>query len=383
METIVEQIQGVDWEFKDQDTQYLTHNIHRYSGKFIPQIARSVMEIISKEGDLVLDPYVGSGTTALEAMLIKRKCIGIDLNPLAILISEVKTNVLPIEKLEKFRIDIQSSLEKNINKQAVLFDSPYYCSIEDPTQSNRMTSEWNLKWYQLDILKQLIMIDNLIESVEDPDLKKIAQVAFSSILRKSSNASSRYPNVMYDKNHKKKPLPLRSFIDSIDDVINKLKELSRDMNGEKGDITYLLDNNTNIALDDNTVDAIITHPPYVAAVPYAEYNCLSLEWFGYSSKDLDNEITGGRRHRKDVADRFRTDYEKMLEESYRVLKRGKYAFFMVGNPTANGKIVDLHEMTKELAENAGFEYVCTAERKGMNRRGNNMGAEYLEFFRKQ
>ena len=72
----------------------------------------------------------------------------------------------------------------------------------------------------------------------------------------------------------------------------------------------------------------------------------------------------------------------MMEESYRVLKHGKYAFFMVGNPTANGKIVDLHEMTKELAEKAGFEYICTAERKGMNRRGNNMGAEYLEFFRK-
>lgn len=379
---IIKQIETVDWEFRDQDTQYLSHNIHRYSGKFIPQIARSVMDIISEEGDTILDPYVGSGTTALEAMISGRKCIGVDLNPLAILISEVKTNVVPVARLEQFRIDLKASLETSINKQTVLFDAPYCISIDDINCDARISNEWNLKWYQPDVLEQLILIYDVIESIDDESLQKIAKVAFSSILRKSSNASSRYPNVMYDKNHKKKPLPLKSFMDSIDDLINKLQDLSRQMREEQGDTTYVLGNNTRLSIDDNSVDAIITHPPYVAAVPYAEYNCLSLEWLGYSSKELDSEITGGKRHRKDVADRFRIDYEKMIAESYRVLKPGKYAFFMVGNPTANGKIVDLHEMTVEIANQVGYEYVYTAVRKGMNRRGNNMGEEYLEFFRK-
>lgn len=72
----------------------------------------------------------------------------------------------------------------------------------------------------------------------------------------------------------------------------------------------------------------------------------------------------------------------MMKEAFRVLKDGRYAFFMVGNPTANGKVVDLHEMTIRIAKESGFEYIYTATRKGSNRRGNNMGIEYLEFFRK-
>ena len=147
---LIKQIEMVDWEFKDQDTQYLSHNIHRYSGKFIPQIARSVMDIISEKNDTILDPYVGSGTTALEAMISGRKCIGIDINPLAILISEVKTNVIPVEELEQFRIDLKSSLEISINMQSVLFDAPYSVSINDIHREERTSNEWNQKcWNSL------------------------------------------------------------------------------------------------------------------------------------------------------------------------------------------------------------------------------------------
>ena len=72
----------------------------------------------------------------------------------------------------------------------------------------------------------------------------------------------------------------------------------------------------------------------------------------------------------------------MIRETYRVLKRGRYAFFMVGNPTANGHVVDLHEMTIRLAQEQGFKDICTAVRSGMNRRGNKMGAESLVFLQK-
>ena len=144
----------------------------------------------------------------------------------------------------------------------------------------------------------------------------------------------------------------------------------------------MLENNTSLSLDDESVDAIVTHPPYIAAVPYAEYGSLSLEWLGFSSKELDSKLTGGRRHSKDVAVRFENDYRQMIREAYRVLKRGRYAFFMVGNPTANGQVVDLNEMTIRLAQEQGFKDLCTAVRSGMNRRGNKMGAESLVFLQK-
>lgn len=383
-EELIKAINKIDWEFKDSDTQYLSHNIHRYSGKFIPQIARTTIELLTDTGEIVLDPYLGSGTTSLEAMLLNRNCIGVDLNPLAILISQVKNTVLSEKTLSQFRQKLISSVSFLGDGQMSLmsfYNDLYKGKLDNPENSPRYHTDWNKKWYQEHVLKQLIMIYDIIEQIPEIELQRIAKVAFSDILRKSSNASSRYPNVMYDKNHKVKGLPLKSFIDSFNDVIDKLISLSKKI----GNTNYypgkiIIGNNTNLHIDDEYVDAIVTHPPYIAAVPYAEYGCLSLDWLGYNSKELDAELTGGKRHRKDVAVRFENDYSLMIKEAFRVLKHGKYAFFMVGNPTANGQVIDLHEMTIRLAEQNGFEYLCTAKRSGVNRRGNNMGIETLEFF---
>ena len=383
-EKLIEKVTTTDWEFTNEDTQYASHNIHRYSGKFIPQIARKVIELTTEAGELVLDPYLGSGTTALEAKMLGRHCIGIDINPLAILISEVKTMVLPVATLEQFRLKLIDSLRFMDEDQLslVFSDELYEGTLTKPEDSWRFENEWNKKWYQEHVLRQLIMIYDVIESIPDEQLQKIAKVSFSDILRKSSNASSRYPNVMYDKNHPIKPLPLKSFINSFTDTVDKLIILSKAIKTDDTSCEIIKGNNTSLGLNTESVDAIVTHPPYIAAVPYAEYGALSLEWLGYSSKELDSVLTGGRRHSKNLAARFEADYRKMIGESFRVLKKGRYAFFMVGNPTANGEMVDLHDMTIRIAEEQGYHYLCTATRNGMNRRGNKMGMESLEFFKK-
>lgn len=383
-EELISAVSSQDWEFVNEDTQYASHNIHRYSGKFIPQIARSAIQLLSEPHEIVFDPYLGSGTTALEAMLLERTCIGVDINPLAILISKVKTTVLPANELEEFRGRLIESLNIFDGGQLSFsyYDHIYKGILSSPEDSERYTDAWNKKWYQDHVLRQLIMIYDVIEGIPEEELRDIAKVAFSDILRKSSNASSKYPNVMYDKNHPEKQLPLKSFIASFTDIINKLIDLSRRVGDTHCECQIMLENNTSLSLDDESVNAIVTHPPYIAAVPYAEYGSLSLEWLGFSSKELDLKLTGGRRHSKDVAVRFENDYRQMIREAYRVLKRGRYAFFMVGNPTANGQVVDLNEMTIRLAQEQGFKDLCTAVRSGMNRRGNKMGAESLVFLQK-
>src|SRR4030042_1773477 len=69
-----------------RQVSYATHGIHRYPAKFIPQIPRFCMESYSKVGDTILDPFVGSGTTLLEAYISGRDSMGIDIHPLARLI---------------------------------------------------------------------------------------------------------------------------------------------------------------------------------------------------------------------------------------------------------------------------------------------------------
>src|SRR6187200_384932 len=82
------------WSFKQlhrTQTSYLTHDYHRYPAKFIPQLAERLIKDNSKSADLVCDPFMGSGTTLLEALLNSRRAYGSDINPVSVLISRAKT----------------------------------------------------------------------------------------------------------------------------------------------------------------------------------------------------------------------------------------------------------------------------------------------------
>ena len=385
-EEIVTSIQETNWEFADADTQYLTHNIHRYSGKFIPQIANRAIELLTIKGDVILDSYMGSGTTLLEASLKERNSIGIDLNPLAVLISKVKNTIVEDNDLTELHLTLIPYVERmsaggQLSFLDVSFDEEK-CKRRVADNRWRIDDPWNRKWYQEDVLIQLVDIYSAIESIENEKAKNIALVAFSDILRKSSNASSRYPNVMFDKNVKKKPLPAKPFLESLYHVIESVNKMSRELRGVNVHTTILQGNNLELPIDTESVDAIITHPPYIAAIPYAEYGSLSLTWLGYDCKKLDSILTGGRRHSSKVVPRFEKDYKQYFVESYRVLKQDRYMFLMVGNPVAHGEKINLHDLTVQYAADAGFSHLSTAIRHGMNRRGNKMGDEYLMFFQK-
>lgn len=382
---LIANIQAINWEFSDSDTQYLTHNIHRYSGKFIPQIAGKAIELLTEPHDLVLDSYMGSGTTLLESALRERNSIGVDLNPLAVLISKVKTTSVSSNELsELFTLLIPFVNRIISNEQISIFEEAFdenLCTSRFEANSWRLEDTWNKKWYQQDVLYQLTRIFSAIEIIKSEKARNIALIAFSDILRKSSNANNKYPNVMFDKNAKKKPLPAKAFLESLHYVIERVTEMSKKISKDVS-IKVLLNNNLSLPIKSESIDAIVSHPPYIAAIPYAEYGSLSLEWLGHDCKVLDGELTGGRRHSNQVVSRFANDYEKYFHESFRVLKKGHYMFLMVGNPVSHGEKIELEGMTKQFAENAGFHHIVTAIRHGKNRRGNKMGNEYLLFFRK-
>ncbi len=93
-------LRAIRWDFATAKTGYLTHNIHPYPAKFIPQIPNALIQEPSAVGDTVADIFCGSGTTLLEALLLKRHAIGIDANPLTVSINRVKTTPLTESDLE-------------------------------------------------------------------------------------------------------------------------------------------------------------------------------------------------------------------------------------------------------------------------------------------
>lgn len=80
-----------------------THRFYRYPARFSPQFARAVIEALTEPGDLVLDPFIGGGTTAVEALRAGRRCVGTDINELAIFASSVKTTLLEASEIDFLR----------------------------------------------------------------------------------------------------------------------------------------------------------------------------------------------------------------------------------------------------------------------------------------
>jgi len=110
---VVEILSEIDWDFKDFSTQYLTHTFHSYPARFIPQIPLTFIKLFTEERGIVLDPFCGCGTTLVESFLNNRNSIGNDFNPLAALISKVKTTLI---EDTQFRYWILSLTEEEIKE---------------------------------------------------------------------------------------------------------------------------------------------------------------------------------------------------------------------------------------------------------------------------
>ena len=102
------------WSFSEKtrkDTAYATHGYHRYPAKFIPQIVSRLAEKYTNEGDFIVDPFGGCGTTLVESKVMGRPSIAVDINPVAVLITKAKITPIDPSKINKEFVAIQKRLE--------------------------------------------------------------------------------------------------------------------------------------------------------------------------------------------------------------------------------------------------------------------------------
>jgi hypothetical protein len=195
--------------------------------------------------------------------------------------------------------------------------------IIDESLINRLNPHIS-KWFHKNVIYELFVIKNKIDSLESKHIRDFLLVAFSSILRSVSNATSGFGNLMINKHATPKNRVYEKFIFAVNDMINGMSEFNKISTNSNVKI-FNHDTRSLPFIDDESIDLICTHPPYMAAVPYAEYQKLSLWWLGFSQYTLENP------------DRFFQDMHNVLVEMKRVLIKKKYCCITIGNPIYDSK----------------------------------------------
>lgn len=291
--------------------QYLTHWIYPYKGKFHPQMIRALLNIIGlKEGDTVFEPFSGSGTTALEAQLLGINFIGIDISPLCVIQGRVKTeSIYVIDEIKELKNEILANIKSNLFQT----ENNYYSLIDKLSKDERVKNFY--------ILARLLAVSD--NSRRNRDF-------------------------------------INSFIKNIDLMIYSIKdyiEIKEKLNLRLGDVKIEVGDSRNVRLPDNSVDGIITSPPYSIALDYIQNDIHSLKDLGYDVLKMRNDFIGVRGNGKSRVELYNEDMKKSYSEMYRVLKPNKYAVIVIGNATYQGQEIKTVEFTTKYMEDIGFKLV--------------------------
>jgi hypothetical protein len=238
------------------------------------------------------------------------------------------------------------------------------------------------KWFHKNVICELLVIKNKINSLESKDIRDFLLVAFSSILRSVSNATSGFGNLMINKHAIPKNRVYEKFVFAVNDMINGMLEFNKISTNSNVKI-FNHDARSLGFIDDQTIDFICTHPPYMAAVPYAEYQKLSLWWLGFSQYTLEKALIGGQRSRADTPDRFFRDMHAALVEMKRVLIKKKYCCITIGNPIYNSKVWALNDVIKKEAKDLGFILIKEIIRGKYKSTMGKMKEEFILVFRNE
>jgi DNA modification methylase len=320
-------------------TSSSTHGLHRYPAKFIPQIPRWAIRNFTSEGDIVLDPFAGSGTTLVEALAEGRTSIGVDLDPMACLISQAKT-----AKLDPSRL-------ASLSEKLLLISNTAPAVLEVP-----LTGVVNFgHWFSSDAWSSLQALRSGIDRLElSNDERAFLLVVFSSILRTVSNADDQTQKTYVSGTHSKSPPPVfPTFVKKLSKAIDSANNLNRSRSGSASKIITC--SATDMPLGDGSVDLIATSPPYLDSVDYM-YN-LMLEYFwlgpevGINSRKDFNER---RRQSIGAKQPYFCNMSNHFVEAARVLKTNGRYVLVVGNSRTQAGMVPVHDALVALAADAGL-----------------------------
>ena len=367
-----------EWAFENvRSTEQWTHGYHRYPAKFLPDVVRKIIEEYAKGSNLIADLFAGCGTTLVEAKIHGISSVGVDINPVAKLITKVKTTPLAPDNL-------QQAYTALVN----LFDKYNESDYEDIKKHERIDY-----WFTPPQKAKIAFLYDTVFHLEvDDDTKDFFYVCISHILKNCSwwLQSGTKPQRDMEKEPED---PFNEFKRHC----NKMIEWNEKFYNELSKIGYLgipceiyLGDARHTSITSESIDAIITSPPYVTSYESADIHQLTAYWMEYISdihefrkkfigssysgndslivpnskqaQKIVNDLSENSKHiARDVAQYF-NDMQEVAKEMARVLAPNGHACIVIGNTKIKEVQIKSAEVFYEFLRNAGLRKVTVIKR---------------------
>lgn len=380
-----EKLSALDLAFTDDDTRFLGHDLHPYPAKFIPQLPGTFVSLLSSRGELVFDPFGGSGTTALESIRLGRRAVSTDANPMAALIGRVKTA----------RVSTESAAELHLLHSALraLLDSL-------PSDPLKLVEKYGAyapkianceKWFADAAFGELAHIKFRIKQLKSDTAENIALLALSRTVLSASfqDSETRYKSVPREVNVGE---TTKRYIKEFESV---MRSVARNAPATRYGISNFITSDVRCLkpsdIADNSVDFVMTSPPYGNATDYHLYHRFRLLWLGFDPIALGKvEIGSHLKHQREDSgfESYFADMLQALSGIGRVLKHGRYAVLVIGDSVYKGETFDTARLLADRAAEFGFESTCVVQRslhktkRSFSSAGRRAAAESILILRK-
>jgi len=298
-----------------KDPKYVTHGIHAYKGKFYPQLAKGLINLVRpKPGSIILDPFCGSGTTLLEGELNGLQACGADMNPLAAKIAKVKTGIIQcepavLEEAVSILNELIRTVSPKLNEQLTEFNIECLEEIE--------------RWFPAAVIQKINWLLKTIRRISDGIVRDFFEVVLSSVIRDVSQQEPTDLRIRYRKHLIEDADVLGLFSQNLVVQCERIEKFwsvrghspfeiltARVVEGDNRKLeTY-----AKLKLQPGTVDLVLTSPPYATALPYIDTDRLSLLTIlgipGTERRPLEQNLIGSR----EITTSARKNLERELRE---------------------------------------------------------------------
>jgi DNA modification methylase len=357
---VLDRLLDIDWAFTESKTGEHVHSFHPYPARFIPQIPAAFIRELSEPGQTVFDPFCGAGTTLVEATLQGRNAIGNDLNPLAVLMSRVKTNVLTAEQ-----IALLNHWQENVAAVQGPFARREVSSAELDMFTQHIPDIPHIeRWFSPTVCHELSFLRLGIDQFEDRAVKDFCFVAFSAIIVRVSNQDSETRYVSRPKDISA-GATIAAFLRKLNEMRSKMSQYANRRVPDAVVHVFCGNAQEMFPVEPATVHLVVTSPPYPNAFDYHLYHRFRMFWLGYDPVAMSKQEIGSHlnyQRNGDGIDTYCRDMTQCFRQIQRVLLPGAMACFVIGDSLFHGKLIEDDVLLTDIATECGFVLERNIER---------------------